>query len=349
MDRKLKFALFGAGFWSRFQLAGWYEIGGVECVAIYNRTREKANRLAAEFNVARVYDDPAALLKAESLDFVDICTSADTHRTLTLAAAERGLPIICQKPMAESFTDATEMVNACRRAGVPLLINENWRWQTPIRTVKDLLDEGQIGRPFRARIRMTSGFPVFANQPFLRELEQFLLVDIGTHILDVARFLLGEAESVYCQTARVQQDIRGEDLATVLLRMVSGATVTCELGYPGSPHENDSFPQTYAFIEGEQGSISLTRDYVIRVVDGNGTHEYRATPKHYPWADPAYDVVHSSIVPCQRNLLGGLSGDESAETTGEDNLRTLRLVYAAYESAAANQVVQVQDTSAYFS
>ncbi len=123
--------------------------------------------------VQRLDDDPVALLAAESLDFADICTSADTHRALVLAAAERGLPVVCQKPMAETFSDATEMVGACRRASVPLLINENWRWQTPIRAVKALLEEGRIGRPFRARIRMVSGFPVFANQPFLREWSSF--------------------------------------------------------------------------------------------------------------------------------------------------------------------------------
>lgn len=341
MDRKLRFALFGAGFWSRFQLAGWMETGEVECVAIYNRTRSKAERLAAEFGVPAVYDDAEVLFARETIDFADICTSADTHPALVHAAAARGIPAVCQKPMAESLAAAASMVEACRRAGVALLVNENWRWQTPIREVKRILDGGEIGRPFRARIRMVSGFPVFANQPFLRELDQFLLVDIGSHILDTARFLFGGAETLYCQTARVQRDIRGEDLATVMLRMQSGATVVCEMGYPGAPHEDDSFPQTYIFVEGDRGSVSLSRDYRIRVVDASGMSERRAVPHHYAWADPAYDVVHSSIVPCQRDLLAALRGEKNAETTGEDNLRTMRLVYGAYESAASNAVVRL--------
>ena len=333
--------MFGAGFWSRFQLAGWMETGGVECVAIYNRTRSKAERLAAEFGVPAVYDDPAEVFAREAIEFADICTSADTHPALVHAAAARRIPVVCQKPMAESLAAATSMVEACRSAGVTLLVNENWRWQTPIREVKRVLDAGEIGRPFRARIRMVSGFPVFANQPFLRELEQFLLVDIGSHILDTARFLFGEAETLYCQTARVQRDIRGEDLATVMLRMQSGATVICEMGYPGSPHEDDSFPQTYIFVEGDRGSVSLSRDSRIRVVDANGMTERRAVPHHYAWADPAYDVVHSSIVPCHRDLLAALRGEKPAETTGEDNLRTMKLVYGAYESSASNAVIRL--------
>jgi len=317
------------------------EVGGVECVAIYNRTLARAERLGAEFGVARVYDDPSALLDREQVDFVDICTSADTHPGLVHLAASRGLPVICQKPMAESLDTAEAMIGACHSAGVPFLVNENWRWQTPIRRLKTLLDEGRVGRPFRARLRMVSGFPVFANQPFLRDLEQFLLVDIGSHILDVSRFLFGEAETVYAHLSRNQGDIRGEDVATVMLRMQSGASVVCEMGYPGSPHEDDRFPQTYAFIEGDGGSISLSRDYVIRVVDATGVHEERAVPPHYSWADPAYDVVHSSIVPCQRDLLAGLRGAKVAETTGEDNLLTMRLVYGAYESASRDSVIYV--------
>jgi D-apiose dehydrogenase len=64
--------MFGAGFWSRFQLAAWQELEGVECAAIYNRARSKGERLAREFGVSAVYDDPEELLRHEQLDFVDI-------------------------------------------------------------------------------------------------------------------------------------------------------------------------------------------------------------------------------------------------------------------------------------
>jgi D-apiose dehydrogenase len=64
---------------------------------------------------------------------------------------------------------------------------------------------------------MISGFPVFNNQPFLKELEQFILTDLGSHTLDTARFLFGEASSLYCQTRRIHADIRGEDVATIMM------------------------------------------------------------------------------------------------------------------------------------
>jgi predicted dehydrogenase len=333
----MRFAMFGAGFWSTFQLAGWSELPDVHCVAVYNRTPAKARRLG----VAAVYDDPSELLANEDVDFVDIVTNADTHGELASLAAQHRKPVICQKPLAPSLEHAERMADTFAAAGLPLYVNENWRWQTPIRRVRELLDDDRIGRPFRARIRMVSGFPVFDNQPFLKDFDQFLLVDIGTHILDVARFWFGEAESVACQVQRVQVGIRGEDVATVMLKMRSGTTVVCEMGYPGIPFEADPFPQTLAFLEGERGSMELRAGYEIRITTRAGTDVVDCAPRHYPWADPAYDVVHSSIVPCQANLLEGLRGICTPETTAEDNLRTLRLVFGAYDSARSGTVIRL--------
>ena len=218
----LKFAIFGTGFWARYQLAGWQEVGGVECVAAYNRTVAKAEKLAGEFGIPAVYADPVELLEKEQIDFMDIITDVDTHRKFVQLAAERGIPVICQKPMAPDFDTARQMVQACQEAKVPFAINENWRWQVPIRQFKKALDDPALGRPFRAHILYANSFPVFDNQPFLKDLEEFILTDIGSHILDTARFLFGEATSLYCQVQRIHPDIRGEDVATVMMEMGNG-------------------------------------------------------------------------------------------------------------------------------
>lgn len=340
----LRFAVIGTGFWSQYQLAAWRHLGGVQCVAAFNRTRTKAEQVARTFDIPIVYDDPEVMLRTERPDFVDIISDVETHSRFVHLAAATGIPVICQKPMAPSFQEAEKMVAACRECKVPFYIHENWRWQTPIREVKRLLNEGSIGQPFRARISMVSGFPVFDNQPFLKTLERFILTDMGSHVLDTARFLFGEADSLYCQTHQVHGDIRGEDVASVMLKMRAGdtdraCTVLVEMGYAGTPLERDRFPETCIFIEGSTGSISLELDYWIRMTTSAGTLSRRCPPPRFAWADPAYDVVHSSILACNRNLLDALNGDAEAETTAEDNLRTVKLVYAAYESAQRNQVV----------
>ena len=146
--------------------------------------RAKAAALAERFGVPAVYDDPRELLEREKLDFVDIVTDVDSHAPLTRLAAEFRVPVICQKPLAPNLATAEAMAEACRRAGVPLLVHENWRWQAPLRALKSVLDSGAIGRVFRARVQYANSFPVFDNQPFLKDVEQFILADIGTHILD---------------------------------------------------------------------------------------------------------------------------------------------------------------------
>lgn len=341
--RELRFAILGTGFWARYQLAAWKELEGVRCIALYNRTRRKAELLASEFGVGKVYDDAESLLRNEQPDFVDIITDAGTHRRFTELAAHYRVPAICQKPLAPTLADAEAMLAACRAARVPLLVHENWRWQAPLREFKRALERGSIGRVFRARVTYSNSFPVFENQPFLKELRQFILTDVGTHILDTARMLFGEAETVYCQTQRVHQDIRGEDVATVMLGMCSGATVTCEMSY-ASRVEQDRFPETYVLVEGEEGALELGADYWVRVTTVQGTHGRRCPPPHYAWADPRYALVQAAGVNCNRDLLSALRGEATAETTGEDNLESLRLVFAAYDSAASGQVVRLQPT-----
>jgi predicted dehydrogenase len=179
----------------------------------------------------------------------------------------------------------------------------------------------------------------------LRELEQFILTDLGTHILDVARVFFGEANSLYCQTQRtLAPGVKGENVATLLLSMGKAKTsVVIELGYAKTPLEagaRECFPQTLAFIEGPRGSIELCADYILRITTAKGTDVQRHPPPRYAWADPAYDIAHASIVDCHRNLLDALRGEGRGETTGEDNLKTLELVFAAYDSAKAGKVVR---------
>ncbi len=114
------------------------------------------------------------------------------------------------------------------------------------------------------------------------------------------------------------------------------------MAYAGNALEHDRFPETYIFVEGARGSVELGPDYWIRVTTADGTHAKRYPPPRYMWADPAYDVVHASIVPCNADLLAALRGDAPAETTASDNLRTLQLVFAAYDSANAEEAVTVR-------
>jgi len=340
--RPLRYAVLGCGFWSQFQIAAWQEVGGVELVAVYNRTRQKAEATALRFGAGAVYDDAEALLANEQLDFVDIITDVDTHSQFVELAARHRVPVICQKPMAPDLATAEAMVQTCREAGIFFAVHENWRWQQPIRALKRTVQAGAIGRPFRGRITFSTSFPVFNNQPFLRQTPRFIIADIGSHILDVARFLFGEARSLCCQTRRVNPEILGEDVATVMMEMGEGVTVTCEMSY-ASRLEYERYPETYALIECEKGSVSLGQDGWVHVTTEEGTHARRYVPPRYPWMDSQYEIVQASIVPCNAHLLEALRAGLPAETLGEDNLATMRLVFGAYESARTGEVIRQRE------
>ena len=335
--KKLRFAVIGTGFWARYQIPAWLELEGVQLVALYNRTLHKADLLADQYGIPRTYDDIDELLENEELDFVDIITDVDTHYQFTRKAAEKGIPVICQKPMAATLEQAIQMQTFCREREVPLFIHENFRWQAPIRALKAAIDSGLIGKVFKGRVSFCSAFPVFENQPFLAELDHFILTDIGSHILDVCRFLFGEATNLFALTQRVNPTIKGEDVANVLMEMEKGVLCFAEMSY-ASMLEKESFPETHVLVEGEKGSLLLTHNFELSITTKDGTRSETIDPPKYDWVDPDYAVVHASIVDCNRDILNGLRGG-NAETTGADNLKTVRLVWDAYKSMTKREVI----------
>src|SRR3954451_3406706 len=106
---ELRFALFGAGFWASYQLAAWGECPGVRCVAVCDPVLERAERLARRLSVPRACSDPEEVYAGDRPDFVDIVSDILSHARLVRLAAERGVPVICQKPMASTLAECEEL------------------------------------------------------------------------------------------------------------------------------------------------------------------------------------------------------------------------------------------------
>lgn len=338
--KKLKFAILGCGFWSQFQIGAWQELDGVECVALYNRTKLKAEVLAKRFGIPRVYDDAEELLKNEELDFIDIITDVDTHEKFTLLGAKYRLDVICQKPLAPNYEAAKRMMKATREAGVRFYVHENYRWQPQFRRVKEILDFGIIGKAFRCETGFITAFPVFETQPFLAELEEFALTDQGSHQFDVLRYLFGEAKTIYCEKQTVNQNIKGEDVTSTILKMKNGIVCIQKISF-SSPLENEIFPQTLLLIEGDKGSIRLDAEFKISITSLEGTTKENVVMKSYPWQTDRLKPEPPSIVDINKNILDDMLGNEKAENTGEDNFKTVQLVWAAYKSAASGKVIHL--------
>lgn len=338
--KKLRFAILGCGFWSQFQLGAWQELNGVECVALFNRTKSKADDLAQRFGVPHTYDNTTAMFETEDIDFVDIITDVDSHPHYIAMAAKYGKHVICQKPMAPSLSAAKEMMRVTREAGVKFYVHENYRWQPQFRRVKAVLDSGVIGKAFRCNTAFNTAFPLFETQPSLANLQHFALTDQGSHQFDLLRFLFGEAECITCTIQTVNPTIRGEDVATSLIRMRNGVVCVQQISF-SSPLEREIFPETILLIEGDKGSIRLDADFKIATTTLAGT-EYEAVHlDHYPWQTDRLAPEPPSIISCNRNILRDLLGEEKAETTGDDNFETVRMVWAAYESARTGSSIRL--------
>ena len=104
--------------------------------------------------------------------------------------------------------------------------------------------------------------------------------------------------------------------------------------------EHESFPETYVLVEGELGSVYLGPQAEISITTVDGTNRESVEVKSFSWADPEYSWIHSSVYSCNKNILAGILKKGLVETTGDDNLRTLQLVFDAYESARSCKMIQ---------
>lgn len=335
---KLRMALIGCGFFAQNHLHAWASIPEVGIVAVCDRDETKAEAARAAFGAGRAYTDAAEMLAAEKLDFVDIATTMQTHKPLVELAAANGVHVIVQKPLAPSWEDCIAIVETCQKAGVRLMVHENFRFQSPILAARRALAEGRIGKPHFTQASFRSGYDVFSGQPYLATEKRFILIDLGIHILDVCRAIMGEAETLYCVTQHINPAIAGEDVATTLIRHQGGGVSIVDCSY-ASRRLPEPFPQTLLRIEGEHGTIELLEGYRLRITSHGAVTEQAVEPETPAWTQKPWHVLQESVLNLQRHWVATWLAGKEPETSGVDNLRTYGLVMAAYDSAAGNGVV----------
>ena len=343
--RVQRVAIIGCGFFSANHVHAWRSLEGAELVALCDQAVDRA-RIAAEAVGVPYFEDAGRMIAEVKPDVVDIVTTAQSHRALASLCAAQGVPAIIQKPLAFSLAEAADIVSTARRSGTIMMVHENFRFQAPIREVARILRSGIIGTPHYCRVGFRCGHDIFAGQPYLKEDERLVLTDLGVHVFDVARLLIGEIEQLSCQTQRVRPDVRGEDMASALVRFASGAMGLVECSW-SSFVPDDPFPETLVQVEGSNGAIVLDRDYRISVRSGATVERFSAEPATPEWGERPWHVVQDSVTAtCRHWLETGAIGAEP-ETSVSDNLRTLAAVEAAYRSAAADgAMVSVTDVLA---
>lgn len=334
----LRGAVIGCGFFARNHLHGWADIEDVEIVAVCDLDASKAEAAARKFGIPLSYASAGALFAAERLDFVDIPTTMETHEALAGLAFAHRVPVILQKPFAPDLEACRRIVAAAEAAGVTLMIHEDFRFQNLFRAARGVVGSGEIGAPTFARLSWRTRIDVYSNQPYLVHVERFMIMDVGVHLLDLARFLMGEAQGVFCRTQRIKRGIAGEDAATILLDHDGGAVSVLDISY-ASRRDPDPFPQTLGEIEGTEGSLVVGPGPALTVHARGGTREIAVPHDGRLWTSEPWTQIQDSVVHTQRHFIQSLRSGAEPETSGRDSLFTYGPLEAAYQSAATGRLV----------
>lgn len=333
--RTLRCGIAGCGFFAQFHIDAWRRMEGVELVAAVDPDLARAKKAAP-----KAYAMLTEMLNAEQLDIVDIATRPETHAALVKESLGRGVPTICQKPLAPTWAESKEIAALAASAGVPFMVHENWRWHPWYREAHRLIQAGAIGKPitycFRARKRDGLGAEPYRDQPYFREMPRLLIYETLIHPIDTARLLFGEVTDVYCDTRRLNTAIAGEDLAYLLLSHEGGLLGSIdgnrftEGGYyvprDGSP------PLGEATFEGEDAMLTLTNDgHLLR----NG---------EIVWQNDVHTGYRGDcVLATQRHFVDHLRNGTALETGAAEYLKSVAVMEAAYLSVERGARVKLEE------
>ena len=338
--KTIKVGMVGCGFFAQNHLLAWRDLRaeGAVLAAVCDIDGAKAEAAGRKFGVP-YFTDMTRMLDAVKIDLVDIATRMETHQALAAIAAERGIGAVVQKPFAPAWSECVAIVEKSKARKTWLAVHENFRFAAPMRKVKAVIDAGTIGIPNWARLNFRTNFNIYRGQPYLAEVGRLVILDLGIHVLDLARYFLGEVERLSCETQKRNPAIKGEDTATMLLRHVSGAVSVVESTYD-SKRIPDPFPETLLEIEGTDGSIVVSKGERMTVTTQGLCFEENIGSPLLAWTTRPWHSLQEAVLNTNRHMLERFRDGLPADTSAEDNLKTFALVEAAYESAKTHASVK---------
>ena len=159
MSERIRVGVVGTSWYAdNFHLAKLKEIPGADLTAICGRNRTRAEEMAAKHAIPQVYTDYQEMIARANLQALVVATPDDLHYPITMAALDAGLHVLCEKPMAQHLTQAKAMLDKAQAMGVKHMVCFTYRWNPVHRYLKQLLDEGYIGRCYQINIRFLGDF-----------------------------------------------------------------------------------------------------------------------------------------------------------------------------------------------
>ena len=363
MAQKVRVGLIGTSRWAEsFYLANLRGYKGVELTAVCGRNRSHAEGLANKYDIAHVYTDYRQMLSSDQLDAAIVVTPEDLHHPMIMAALEVGLHVICEKPMAYTASEAREMLAKAEAIGVKHMLTFTHRWLPHFQALKRLLDDGYIGQPFHAYFHWPTGWGRRHEDRYYWYYDtpraHGALSELGAHVIDLARYYLGEVTHVTANLAAFGKRLSPDgslmakpanDSAFLILEFANGAHAslhvsTANLNGPGLKHTGHII-----ILHGLDGTLETCgnpwwdppRFEVTGLRQGMETAESLPIPPDLlkgTEVGAPFDIFKKSSAGA-RQFIDAISNDASISPNFHDGYQVQRVIEAALESARSGCAV----------
>lgn len=339
---KLPVGVIGAGLIGKMHIDRALKHSEVELVGIADPTPE-GKRVAVEVGI-RWFADYVEMLEVARPRGAVVATPNVTHARIAVDCLERGVPVIVEKPIAETVEEGRRICDASARMGLPVLIGHHRRYNRIARRAKEIIGSGRLGTPVTATVLCTWLKPDdYFAMAWRREKGGGPILINLIHDIDLLRFLFGEIESVQAMVSHAIRGFEVEDTSAIICRFRNGAlgaisvsdTAAAPWNWDLAAGEADRFPRQDVnshYLSGTRGSLTLPRLEVWDYRSGRGWHDpltvertaqHRGCPYVEQW----------------RHFRALIEGSESAICSADDGLRTLEATLAVPTAAAAGKPV----------
>jgi predicted dehydrogenase len=346
-NRAVGLGCIGAGFIMADCHLVAYRAAGLNPLAIASRRPERAQEVAARHDIATVHSTYRELLADRRIEVVDVAVPPDVvweviDEISRHANHIRG--VLVQKPLGTSYADAKRIVERCEAAGIELAVNQNMRYDQSVRACKTLLTRGELGEPVLATIDMRA-IPHW--MPWQQRLGWVTLRIMSIHHLDALRYWFGEPERVFASVRpdpRTSQQFAHEDgICLYILEYASG--LRCAVWddvWSGPAREGAASDIGIQWrVEGTEGLARGTIGWPKYPERSPSTLDYTTTRRGPEWIKPRWNEVWfpDAFIGPMAELLCALEEQRPSRLSGRDNLNTMALVEACYQSVREHRAV----------
>lgn len=335
---------------------------------ICGRDRNKTAAAALRFGWEKSVTDWRAVIADPEIEIIDICTPNDSHAEIAVAAAQAGKAILCEKPLGRSVTECEGMLVAAKKARIVHMVCHNYRRIPAIALAKRMIDDGEIGdRIYHYRARYAQDWIADPQFPLVWRLNSQIAGsgahgDINAHIVDLARYLVGEFREVSAMTetfvkerpvaarARKRGKVTVDDAVVAIGRFRNGALASLEATRFAPGRKNSITLE----INGSAGSIvfdfeemNRLRFYSSRDAEGErGFRDILVTEPSHPfvgnWWPPGHLIGYEhTFVHTVADFVGAVVSGKPVQPTFADGLENQRVLDAMSKSVRTKQWVKV--------